>query len=254
MPAWLGPAISAASSLASSLFGGDDGPSFQAQLNDNVTAQNRMIEQGVHSNIKAISSAAKQYGIHELALLGQQGFSPSFNFSGAQGSKNNIDFEGIGQGVGRAVDAVSSRSERAVKEVSDRLSLENMSLQNDLLRSQISSINRSGVPARPAGDTIIPGQGNSELSVFEGGVSQRHPDDPSRADLPPLTMWRTMITPDGREVMVPSPEAGSWMENDMLGTPRWYTDMMTGHWLNNTKKVIKSLSRRGDGGRFLGSY
>lgn len=194
-------------------FGGKKkrGPSFEDQL-----VQASRVEKG---RVNTAMELSKEYGIHPSILLGGgasfSSAAPSFSF----GSDSN-DFSEIGQNVGRAVHAAMPRDERAYTEAAADLSLENMSLQNDLLRTQITSVNRSNVPAR------------DPTSIYEGGVSPHKVGDPSRADLKPMTSWRTLTTPDGREVIVPSPEALTWMEGDLLGTPRWYGDQFVGHLVN----------------------
>lgn len=228
--------IQAGGSLLGGLFGGDKGPGAREQINNQKQAIKTLVPAQIAWSTKAIMDAAKTHGIHPSVLLGSGagGYSPSFAFNSGGGSGS--DFSEIGQNVGRAAYAFLTRKERAVKDTHDMLQLENMGLQNDLLRSQITSVNRSSgvVPAR------------DDLSIYEGGVSPHKAGDPSRADLKPMTSWRTLTTPDGREVVVPSPEAGVWMEQDLLGTPRWYADLIYGAVANSGKATGRWLRKKYD--------
>lgn len=99
-------------------------------------------------------------GIHPLYGLGGQQFTPN---------PTNIDsgpsigerLADAGQNVARAASAYQTREERAKVAQRDALSLERMSLENDLLRSQITSINASSNPSLPHGLSPIDGQGDS---------------------------------------------------------------------------------------------
>jgi hypothetical protein len=52
----------------------------------------------------------------------------------------------MGQGVSRAVSAISSREERQAARIMSSLNIENMALQNDRIRSEIALMNAPGTP------------------------------------------------------------------------------------------------------------
>lgn len=223
--AGVGFLLSGLGSLGGLFGGGGDKP-------PSLHTQNVIANRWRGAAIDQMFEKAKQWGVHPSVMLGSSagGYTPAFAFGSQSGPDR--DYSSIGQNLGRVFDSMSTRKDRATKDTYDLLQLENMGLQNDLLRSQITRINRSGVPA------------SDDLSIFEGGVSPHKAGDPSRADLPPMTSWRTLTTPDGREVVVPSPEAANWMENDWLGTPRWYGDLIYGAIANSGQATGRWLRKK----------
>lgn len=93
---------------------------------------------------------AKKAGIHPLYALGA-------NTTSFQPSLVGSDFGSMGQDVSRAVEQISSEGGRAGSKVADALQLENMGLQNDLLRSQIARLNQGGqvAPPMPRPDQLV---------------------------------------------------------------------------------------------------
>lgn len=118
----------------------------------NYQAQKEFAQHGVRWKV----DDAKAAGIHPLYALGAPTTSFAPSYSGTPSS--------YGQDISRAIDATSTRSERAqnkqmvsnqpsakMQAQSDRLTLDNMALQNELLRSQIArtQADQSG-PAFPS--------------------------------------------------------------------------------------------------------
>lgn len=98
---------------------------------------------------------AQKAGIHPLYALGAPTFSSNPQYI-------TSDFGGLGQDISRSIEANRDAQERAVarkdalvtsaaQAAADKLTLENMGLQNDLLRSQIARLNSAqiGPPAPP---------------------------------------------------------------------------------------------------------
>jgi len=82
---------------------------------------------------------AQEAGIHPLYALGAPTFNPS-----PVGAGGN-DFASIGQDIGRAAMAYSSKPDKAAAAM-QALALERGSLENELLRSQIRKLNQPGTP------------------------------------------------------------------------------------------------------------
>lgn len=103
----------------------------------NIANQREFAQNGIRWKVADAQAA----GLHPLAALGAQTSSFS-NVVGGDGLKS--DFSGLGQDIGRAIDAGSTAGERtdrlssAVAKTATRLTLEKSSLENDLLRTQIA--------------------------------------------------------------------------------------------------------------------
>lgn len=129
----------------------------------NMAMQKEFATHGVRWKVADAQAA----GLHPLAALGTNtaNFSPVSGHQIGDTSMPNA-LASMGQDVSRAVHATRTQDERT-KAMAD-LSLENASLQNDLLRSQIAKINANMNPAFPGGSPgIIEGQGNSQPTAPE---------------------------------------------------------------------------------------
>jgi len=116
----------------------------------------------LHNQIQWRVEDAKKAGIHPMAALGFTGMSYSPVSTAFQGT----DFSGMGQDISRAVMAGQTERERqaaagrATLEASQNdayhaLQLDNMQLQNDMLRSQIARFNSAQVgPPAPAPGSV----------------------------------------------------------------------------------------------------
>lgn len=147
-----------------------------AQLGGNILSSSS----SQHANESALKHSvqwrvqdARKAGIHPLYALG----APTMQLGAMP-----VDFSplaDIGQNIDRAMEAARDRKERnsarnsrimggtsAIQSQADALQLENMGLQNDLLRSQISRLSADQVPPSfPAmgAMTDIPGQGDMRV-------------------------------------------------------------------------------------------
>lgn len=123
----------------------------QREINEkNLQQQREFAQSGVRWKVADAQAA----GLHPLAALGAQTSSFSnltFNNVDRPFATGKTDFGGMGQDIGRAIDAGSSQSERsdrmgqAVARTAQVFSLEKMNLENELLKTSIAK-ERSQIP------------------------------------------------------------------------------------------------------------
>ena len=152
-PAHVQAGASALSAI-SGLFGGNGGPG-PGELNklnrDNQVALWEM-------QLPAMVVGAKKAGLHPLVAAGVNP-AQAASAGSVVGDTSFADrLSDAGQNISRAASAMSTKTERASAEVRDALLLEKMRLENDLLRSQISTINRPTTPPT-GGDSLGSNQG-----------------------------------------------------------------------------------------------
>lgn len=189
----LGQIISGGMSLIGGLMGRDDAKTAR-QLALNSEAENRAMQYDFAKNgIRWRVADAKEAGVHPIYALGAStpSFSPvSTNFAADTSLPNAM--AAAGQDIGRAINSTRSQDERIVAftKAARALQLENMSLQNENLRTEIASktarlgANQSGPPMPAPGDAwLIPGQPPSGPSGSRGPLFvdtplKRAPGDP----------------------------------------------------------------------------
>jgi len=163
---------------------------------------------------------AKAAGLHPLAALGTNtvSFQPSFvGDSGSGGSPWGDVARNLGQNIGRAVAATQTQDER----IATQLRLENMQLQNELLKSQITSINKPNNPPLPVGGSanFVPGQGDSGMLVKPSERTASQEGRPAQE-----AGWRPDVsysrTDTGLVPVIPQGLSES-MEDDTLGKIFW---------------------------------
>lgn len=219
-------AFSAAAGGIKSLFGG--GQKRGPDAEDQILLNARNFEETFRTKMEM----GKEYGIHPLAMLGVSdgGFSPSYQVDG----NNGPDFESMGQNVGRLRDALSSKGERGIQKAMNALQLERAALENKLLASQITSINRSNIPPRVAEGRFVPGQGQDDIQINPTVTG-----DPRHAFL---------YEKDGRVIPILNPDAG---DNEILmmwdfiqhTAPAEFKNLVGRTW-DNIKNKFKSARYR----------
>lgn len=116
----------------------------------NIANQKEFAQQGIRWKVADAQAA----GLHPLAALGAQTSSFS-NVVGGDIPIAKTDFGGMGQDIGRAIDAGSTQGERqdrmgaAIARTAQVFSLEKMNLENELLKSHIAKTNATLPPALP---------------------------------------------------------------------------------------------------------
>lgn len=186
----------------------------QDQANQlNYDMQKEFAQMGIRWKVEDALAA----GIHPLAALGAStsGASPSFQVGTPDNSMSNA-VSRAGQNLSRAVNATRSPQER----IEQQLRLENMGLQNDLLRQQ-----RDNQPKNPplptAGtDNFIGGQGDSGVMLVKPSTRISHaPGRPAQeaGARPDVSYSRTDT---GLVPVIPEGLSES-MEDDMIGKLMW---------------------------------
>lgn len=147
----------------------------------NIANQKEFAQNGIRWKVADAEAA----GLHPLAALGAQTSSFSPISVGLESPKS--DFGGMGQDIGRAIDAGSTGSERtsrmqgAVAKVATSLSLEKASLENDLLRTSIAKQRAQLGPPIPS-PVPMPQSGPDRtvggLAVKEDDLKQKPEDHP----------------------------------------------------------------------------
>lgn len=184
----LGGLISAGASLLGGLMGkssADDAREAQMAMNErNIALQKEFAQHGIRWKVED----AKAAGIHPIYALGgsTSSFTPvSSNFASDTSLPNAM--AAAGQDIGRAVNATRSQTERvdAFTKTAQALQLENMGLQNDVLRTEIASktgrlVQQQNPPMPAPGDNwLIPGAPQSgPASPFKNMPLQRTTADP----------------------------------------------------------------------------
>lgn len=177
----------------SDFVGGILGREHQADMFQQQAALQREFAQ---SGITWRVADARRAGIHPLAALG----SGVTSFSPIQvgGDPLASAIGSMGQGIGRAIDAASTRGER-IESAAGGLQLENMKLQNDLLATNIAAAkmrlaSQVGPPMPGPLPNLLPGQGDSGVKVKASETESVAPGHPSQAAavLPDLAWSETM--------------------------------------------------------------
>lgn len=155
---------------------------------------------------------AKNAGIHPLVAMGMSPASGGGSVSIGGGSSAPSEphwLEKMGQGVGRAVNAVQTAGERAVTAKITEQQLERGDLENDLLRSQIARNLASQNPALPNPNStkVI----DLPLERINGAVSE-----PAS-----VNSVGYMQGNDGTYSPVKSKDATERLEDDFIGNLLW---------------------------------
>lgn len=201
--------ISTGGSFLGGLFRGNDGPSPKEQMNHQINLQRTLwLDQ-----LPMMVRGAKKAGLHPLVAAGVNPASGgSFSYGGSDGDSAGQFLADAGQGISRAVEAYSTREERALQRTGMALDLENKRLHNTRLASEIRLMQ--------TGSTNPPG--------MTPGMIPRNIH---------------AVDPDGRAVRVLNPEAGDnefLMMADFLS--RTLPDELR-HMTGRTKAEFKKMFR-----------
>lgn len=160
----------------------------------NIANQKEFAQQGIRWKVADAQAA----GLHPLAALGAQ----TSSFSNVVGGNYDIpktDFGGMGQDIGRAIEAGSTASERndrmgaAIARTAQVFGLEKMNLENEVLKNQVALTRAQLGPA-------LPGSALAHLSRSPQRTSQGFPisDDEIKSqagDAPKYQTYKFMGLP-----------------------------------------------------------
>lgn len=217
----LGSIISAGANLIGGWLGNRQREREQDQ---NIALQKEFAQHGIQWKV----ADAKAAGVHPLAALGAA--THSYAPSTVGGSPLGSGIAAAGQDIGRAINATANTQERAVMAAAQ---LENMTLQNDLLRTQIIK-NSATNPQMPVGTRwMIDGQGDSpsmgDVRVGMPGTlikekpMERSPGDPGQLYSEPGSVSDVGYsrTSSGGWAPVMSRDIQQRMEDDHIGLLMW---------------------------------
>lgn len=139
----------------------------------NMAQQREFAQQGIRWKVADAQAA----GLHPLAALGAQvsSYSP---VSVGDLSMPKTDFGGMGQDIGRAIDAGSTQAERsdrmgaAIARTAQVFSLEKMNLENELLKTSLAKSQATLPPPIPS---PVPAGALAHLSRSPQRTTEGHP-------------------------------------------------------------------------------
>lgn len=225
--------VGGASKLVGGITGGDLlgagtsllGGQMQSSDTAKANAQNyAMQKEFAQNSIRWKVEDAKAAGIHPLYALGASPYmaSPSFT-PGNAGST----FAQVGQDLSRSIHATRTAEERAeALGPMQSLQLENMGLQNDLLRTQIQGskaaiLRQTSNPPMPsmASNRFIEGQGNVALEPSR--IVASGSNDPSR-QAGAINQYQLTERDRGGYGLVPSEQMKERMDDDFITSVLWH--------------------------------
>lgn len=187
----------------------------------NAALQREFAQNGIRWKVED----AKAAGIHPLYAMG----APTVSASPSYMAGSVPDLSGVGQDIGRAIDAKRTGSERVTARL-EALSVERAQLENDLLRSQIAKVNQpASPPPLPGGNDgfVIDGQGNSRVSTVPMERNASVPGLPAleAGSVNDLGFARTG---SGGYAPVPSQDVKQRLEDTFLPETMWsFRNMLT---------------------------
>lgn len=188
----------------------------QREINDqNAQLQREFARMGITWRVED----ARRAGIHPLAALGASGASASPSYQlGAPDDSVSRGIHNMGQNLSRSMKATLSPQERLENEYR----LENMRLNNELLRGQVIRDRQPGNPPLPSGgtDNFIGGQGDSGTMLVVPSKRTAHaPGRPAQeaGARPDVSYSRT---DSGLVPVIPQGLSES-MEDDTVGKILW---------------------------------
>ena len=220
MPAWLAPAISV---LGSGIAGvlGNNAQEEAAELAARESRRNRKLQKEFAQNgIRWRVEDAKRAGLHPLYALGANtaSFSPASTAFAPDDSLAHMAAN-MGQDLSRAVASTRTQDERLESMTS--LQLENQSLQNDLLRSQIAKLNSSQTgPALPSAVSPAGFDGQGDAFAVKPAEAFASSQGRPAQEAGAINSYGFMRTDTGLAV-VPSADAKQRTEDDFLQQLQW---------------------------------
>lgn len=153
-------AEAAGTGLVNKIFGG------KAKRGPDQSDLNTMRTSSIYNEMRAITGAAKEYGIHPLYALGANVTNgPIASIGGEREPSSTQIANDFGQNIGAAVHRLANKDERALAARTAQQAVERGDLENELLKSQIAQIRSSLTPGlHTGGAQMIPGQSQTGLA------------------------------------------------------------------------------------------
>ena len=154
--------VGTAANIASTIGGmfGGGGTSRKRELDSY-----RLQSQAQRENIQPLKDAYVAAGFHPLLSVGQQAFTTGGAVVGDSPSLGDRMSQ-LGQGVSRAVSAHQNGEQRLFTEAAQKLQLENLQAQNDLLRAQTTRIAAPTTPPMHGANYSMDGQSGSMVQII----------------------------------------------------------------------------------------
>lgn len=240
----IGTALSVAGAAKSLFGGGGDGPGLGEQLKLNRDHQVALWEM----QLPAMVEGAKKAGLHPLVAAGVNP-AQAASISSAIGDTSFADrLTDAGQNISRAAAASATAEQRQMVRMRDDLLLEKMGLENELLRSQITRVNRDTTPPL-GGDYNIPGQPASGVKIVPREVIANKGD----TEVGKSAAHRLVDFSNGDTARVASGDLQQAIEE---GPANWYyqltrtvPDMIGADGKYVAKKIYRDLTQPFRGGR-----
>lgn len=134
--------------------------------NDQAEEQAKLQKEFAQNAVQWKVRDAKKAGIHPLYALG----APTMSYTPVT---VGTDFASMGQNLGRAFDAARTPGEKqtAFQDTVESLTLEKMGLENEVLRSQLRTVNQAGHPPGMPASVIGAPAAATSMSGGGGGVT-----------------------------------------------------------------------------------
>lgn len=211
----IGGALSGLGAIAGA-FGGSGGPSRKREQ-DSYTLQAQAHNANYKQMMATTVDAYKSLGFHPLLAAGAQPYQPGGAVVGDSGPSFGDRLSAVGQSVSRLGNIQQDGETRALSQTMQKLQLENMQAQNDLLRAQTTRIAAPTTPPQ-GGVYSMPGQTSSGAVVtLPSEIDTSDPSDVSR-QAGDINVFRL----DTNGGIVPSERMKQGIEDDIIGQVLWH--------------------------------
>lgn len=195
--------------------------------------QNMMMNTGAWKG-QQVAAEANALGVSPLAILGNTGSNIPFQ------SVQAPDLSGLGQGIGRAVSANSTKDDELDKLTKQNLTLKNMQLENDVAAGQFLNAHRAVSLGQPATPMPRPVPGDTAPNPYQG-FSGREIGTRDK----PYPMYEWAQDPDGGP---PVKVISDKYAHTQFGPTAYYTGLMSmpgmiGGWANDMLDWTQSKGR-----------
>lgn len=183
----------------------------------NAALQKEFAQSGIQWRVED----ARKAGIAPLAALGASvsQFAPSY-VGGAPETGIGDSIASMGQNLGRAYAATTSKEERAMSALMSAEALRNARLKNTLLESQITAINKPDNPPFPSPmDQSGMGQGNMPVDIQKAKITASQPGNPSQ-EAGAINDYGYVRTPTGYSI-IPSKDVKERIEDQLVPELMW---------------------------------